>query len=163
MLIFQRFALLLLCLLGALICFPNYPLSAWLFVGLVFAIGMAVIMVVSFIFAISGLDRFASFNHVVTLVLVIGVGYVLLWYLPQEGDLKPIDQLHQGKFPTQADLVRGAKQLTFNFDFNRRGAHNEENFANQQHNKQVEKTSQKTDSSSKDSAEKWKSIGIKAN
>ena len=163
MLVFQRFALLLLCLLGALICFPNYPLSAWLFIGILFAVGMGVIMIVSFVFAISGLDRFASFNHVVTLALIIAVGYVLLWHLPQSGDLKPIEQLQQGKFPTQEDLIRGVKQLTFNFDFNRRGAHSEENFANQQHNNQPAKTSQKTDSTSSDSAEKWKSIGIKAN
>ncbi|MBO4675638.1 MAG: hypothetical protein J5601_06125 [Elusimicrobiaceae bacterium] len=163
MLGFQRLALLLLCLLGALICFPNYPLSAWLFIGAVFAVGIGVIMVLSFIFAISGLDRFASFNHVITLIFIIAVGYVLLWYLPQDGDVKPIEQLRQGKFPTQADLVRGFKQLTFNFDFNRRGAHNEQNFSNQQRSNPPAKTPQKTESNSSDSAEKWKSIGIKAN
>ncbi len=163
MLGFQRFALLLSLLLGVLICFPNYPLSAWMFIGSALALGIVVIMVVSFIFAISGLDRFASFNHVITLILLIGFGYVLLWYLPQEGDVKPIDQLRQGKFPTQADIVRGVKQLTFNFDFNRRGAHNDENFANQQRQKASTPAPQKTESDSGNNAEKWKSIGIKAN
>ena len=132
---FQRFALLLLCLLAGMICYPNYTMSVWPFMGLLLALWTGVIMVMSVVLGILGLDRFAWANRLATFLLIVGIIYSILWYMPQEGTVKPIDQIRQGKVPSISDMEKGIKRLTFNFDFARRNARSQKNFINQQDKK----------------------------
>jgi hypothetical protein len=44
----------------------------------------------------------------------------------------PIYQLQAGRHPTQKDIARGLKRMTFNFDFVRRNVRRGENFKNQE-------------------------------
>ena len=60
-------------------------------------------------------------------------------------------KIKYGEFPTKADIDRGLKRFTFNFDFVRRNAKRKENFTNQDINEKAikkeikKKVSQKTD------------------
>ena len=129
---FQRFALLLLCLLAALICYPYYTASVWPFMALLLGIWSGVIMVMSVILGLFGLDRFNWVNRIATVVLVAGIIYSILWFMPQEDNVKPITRIQNGQLPSRTDMARGLKRLTFNFDFNHRNARSEKNFINQQ-------------------------------
>ena len=63
----------------------------------------------------------------------------------------PVNKIKYGEFPTKADIDRGLKRFTFNFDFVRRNAKRKENFTNQDINEKAikkeikKKVSQKTD------------------
>ncbi len=129
---FQRTALVVLCILAVMVCFPDYPLGAgWMFAGIVLAAWVGVIMVLAVLLGVFGLDRFDFINRVVTLALLIGILYSLLWYFPQDNKPAPIMQLQAGQYPSSQTVMQGLKQLTFNFDFHRRNIHNRNNFINQ--------------------------------
>ena len=132
---FQRFAVLVLCLLLAMIFYPHYTMSVWPFMAAMLGIWTIVIMVLSAVMGIFGLDRFTWLNRLVSILLVVAIVYSVLCYMPQEDGIKPITRLRQGQYPTRADIEKGIKRLTFNFDFNRRNARSDKNFINQQDEK----------------------------
>lgn len=130
---FQRFALLLLCILAVLICFPDYHTGpTWSFMGIMLAVWTGVIMMLSVVLGVFGLDRFDWINRLVSLALMIGIFYSLLTYMPQTDNLSPMEKLKQGYIPSAGTLKKGVKHLTFNFDFVRRNVRNENNFVNQE-------------------------------
>ena len=157
---FQRFALLVLCILLALICYPYYTASVWPFMALILGLWSGVIMVLSVVLGIFGLDRFAWINRLVTILLVVGIAYSILCFMPQEDHIKPITRIRHGRLPSRTDMKLGIKRLTFNFDFNRRNARSQKNFINQQpHPVPLYEEPQPQN----DNAAKWREIGIKAN
>ena len=113
----QRFFLCVLSLIAVLICFPNYGDSVWSFAGLAMVICFGGLIILSLIVGLFGLDRFNAFNKFLTLVVWVAFTCYLLWNLPQEDKVSPINKLKHGQIPTGADLSAGAKKLTFKFNF----------------------------------------------
>jgi len=133
---FQRFIFLILCILAVMVCFPYYPTGAvWGFVGMVLAIGTAVIVVIALPLGFFGFDRFEWVNRFVTVLLAAGILYSLLTYMPQEDGRAPIVKLQEGEIPSMETVKIGLKRLTFNFDFVRRNVNSEQNFVNQNNKK----------------------------
>ena len=157
---FQRFALLVLCILAALICYPYYTFSVWPFMALILGIWSGIIMALSVLLGLFGLDRFNWVNSVVTVLLVIAIAYSILCFMPQEDNIKPITRIRHGQWPSRVDMQRGLKRLTFNFDFNRRNARSQKNFINQQAHPVPLYEEPEPENNN---AEKWREIGIKAN
>lgn len=130
---FQRFALLLLCILAVLICFPNYHTApAWGFMGMMLAMWTGIIMVLAVVLGLFGLDRFSTVNRLSTFALLAGILYTLLNYMPQTDGVSPLNKLKQGYIPSASTIKQGLKHLTFNFDFVHRNVRSENNFVNQQ-------------------------------
>lgn len=128
----QRVGLVIICILAVMICFPDYsPKAAWSFAGIIFAVWVGVIMVLSVVLGLFGLDKFEFVNRMVSFLLLAAVMYSLLCYFPQDTKPSPLDQLKSGIYPNSATLSQGLKQLTFNFDFVHRNVHNSQNFVNQ--------------------------------
>lgn len=127
----QRFAILLLCCFAVMVLYPNFDAAGWTFIGILIAMWTGAIMVLSIISNIFGIYRFETLNKLISLVFVAAVMYTLLWYFPQEDKVTPINKLKYGEFPTKADIDKGIKRFTFNFDFVRRNARRSENFINQ--------------------------------
>lgn len=127
----QRFAILLLCCFAVMVLYPNFDAAGWTFIGILIAMWTGAIMVLSIISNIFGIYRFETLNKLISLVFVAAVMYTLLWYFPQEDKVTPINKLKYGEFPTKADIDKGLKRFTFNFDFVRRNARRSENFINQ--------------------------------
>ena len=130
---FQRFALLILCILAVLVCFPDYHTGAtWGFMGIMLAVWTGVIMILAVVLGVFGLDRFDVVNRLVNIVLLGGILYSLLAYMPQTDNVVPLAKLKQGYRPSADTLKQGIKHLTFNFDFVHRNVRSENNFVNQQ-------------------------------
>ncbi len=127
----QRFALLILCCFTVMVLYPDFGTPGWTFIGIVMAMWTGVIMILSIISNLFGLYRLETFNKLITFVLLCGIMYSLLWYFPQEDKVTPINKIKYGEIPTKADMERGLKRFTFNFDFVRRNARRKENFINQ--------------------------------
>ena len=127
----QRFALLILCCFTVMVLYPDFGTSGWTFIGVVFAMWTGVIVVLSVISNLFGLYNLETFNKLITFVLLCAIMYSLLWYFPQEDKVTPINKIKYGEIPTKADIERGLKRFTFNFDFVRRNARRKENFINQ--------------------------------
>lgn len=127
----QRFAILLLCCFVVLVCYPNFDVSGWTFIGVLIAMWTGGILVLSIISNIFGLYRLETVNKLISVCFIFAVFYTLLWYFPQEDKVTPINKLKYGEFPTKADIDKGLKRFTFNFDFVRRNAKRSENFINQ--------------------------------
>lgn len=129
---FQRFGLVILCILAVMICYPFYPTGAtWGFAGIMLAVWTGVIMLLSVFLGFFGLDRFEWVNRLVTLLLLAGVLYSLLGYMPQEDNKTPLVKLQEGLRPSGEDIKTGLKRLTFNFDFEHRNVRSDKNFVNQ--------------------------------
>lgn len=126
-----RFFMLLLCTAIVMICFPDFGTAGWAFAGTLILVWTGIILIMGIVSSIFGLYRFDSINSFLTLVLLMGILFSLLWYLPQDEKPAPVTQLKQGNFPTGADLQRGIQKFTFNFAFDRRNARGQENFINQ--------------------------------
>ena len=159
---FQRFALLLLCCLAVLICFPEYPTgTAWGFIGMMIAMWTGIIMIISVVLGILGLDRFESINRITSFVLIGGILFSLLGFLPQDDKISPLSKVAQGKFPSAQTVKRGIQHLTFNFDFVHRNVHNKNNFINQQNPKEAAKASSKPKAQPQQYKEDdWKNLDI---
>ena len=128
---FGRFFMLLLCTVVVMICFPDFGVTGWTFAGTIVLIWTGVILIMSIVGSLFGLYRFDGINRFLTFVLFLGIMFSLLWYLPQDSKVSPINQLKYGEFPTGADLQRGMQKFTFNFAFDNRNAREQENFINQ--------------------------------
>lgn len=127
----QRFAILLLCCFAVMVLYPNFDASGWTFMGIAIAMWTGAIMVLSIISNLFGIYRLETLNKFISLLFIAAVMYTLLWYFPQEDKVTPINKLKYGEFPTKADIDKGLKRFTFNFDFVRRNARRSENFINQ--------------------------------
>ena len=132
----QRFGMLIVCCFLVMVLYPNFEGDAWNFILMVGGLWTGVIMVISVISNLFGLYRFETLNKLITIVLLGGIIYSLLWYFPQTDKVSPINKLKHGEFPTKEDLDKGLKRFTFNFDFVRRNVNRDENFINQDMNKE---------------------------
>ncbi len=128
----QRFGILLVCCFLVLVLFPNYDATGLSFIGLTLLMWTGAIILLTIISNIFGLYRFEWLAKLVTLAVFAAIVYTLLWNFPQTDKVVPINKLKYGEYPTKADIEKGLKRLTFNFDFNRRNARRSENFANQE-------------------------------
>ena len=131
-----RFGMLIVCCFLVMVLYPNFEGDAWNFILMVGGLWTGVIMVISVISNLFGLYRFEGLNKLVTIALLGGIIYSLLWYFPQTDKVSPINKLKHGEFPTKEDLDKGLKRFTFNFDFVRRNVNRDENFINQDMNKE---------------------------
>lgn len=132
MIAINRFLLVLLCTVVVMICFPDFGSSGWTFAGTLSLVWLGIILVMSVVGSIFGFYRFGGVNRFLTFVLFLGVMYSLLWYLPQDDKVSPINKLKYGQIPTGSDIQRGINKFTFNFAFDKRNARRTENFVNQQ-------------------------------
>ena len=132
----QRFGMLIVCCFLVMVLYPNFEGDAWNFILMVGGLWTGVIMVISVVSNLFGLYRFEGLNKLVTIALLGGIIYSLLWYFPQTDKVSPINKLKHGEFPTKEDLDKGLKRFTFNFDFVRRNVNRDENFINQDMNKE---------------------------
>lgn len=137
-----RFFMLLLCISVVMICFPDFGTAGWTFAGSLILVWAGIILIMSIVGSLFGLSRFGSVNSFLTFVLFLGIMFSLLWYLPQESKVSPINQLKHGEFPTGADLQRGIQKFTFNFAFDRRNARSQQNFINQKDVKAAQEAAQ---------------------
>ena len=128
----QRFGLLILGCALTLILFPDYEAPGWLFIFIMLLGGAAVLVVLSVLSNIFAIYRFELLNTLITLVYFGAVMYILLWNFPLTQYRTPIEQLKAGRHPTQEDIKRGFKRVTFNFDFVHRNVRRNENFVNQE-------------------------------
>ncbi len=114
-----------------MVLYPDFGPAGWTFLGMVFAMWTGVIVVLAVISNLFGLYKLEAINKLISFVLLCGMMYSLLWYFPQEDHVTPINKIKYGEIPTKADVERGLKRFTFNFDFVRRNARRKENFINQ--------------------------------
>ena len=128
----RRFFMLLLCTAAVMICFPDFGAIGWTFAGTIILVWTGIILIMGIVDNLFGLYRFDGINRFLTFVLFLGIMFSLLWYLPQDEKVSPINQLKYGEFPTGADLQRGLQKFTFNFAFDHRNARSNQNFVNQQ-------------------------------
>lgn len=128
----QRFAILILCAFAVMVLYPNFGPNSLSFIGIMLALWTGVIIVLSIISNIFNIYAFEGFNRVISFVLIVAIIASLLWYFPQEDKVTPINKIKYGEFPTKADIDKGLKRFTFNFDFVRRNARRKENFINQE-------------------------------
>ncbi len=136
---FQRFCILLLLTLLVMICFPNFGSAGWTFAGTIILVWAGVILIMSVVGSLFALNRFEGINRFLSWVLVLAILASLLWFLPQEDKVSPINKLKHGEFPTMADLKHGLNKFTFRFDFLKRNADNNKNFINQKTASELEK------------------------
>ncbi len=115
-----------------MVLFPNYDGIGLSFLGMAFILWTGGIILLSLITNIFALYRWETFNRVLTFAVFFSIVYTLLWYFPQEDKVSPINKLKYGQYPTKADIDKGIRRLTFNFDFLHRNALREENFQNQE-------------------------------
>ena len=127
-----RFFMLLLCTAVVMVCFPDFGPAGWAFAGTIILVWTGIILIMGIVGSLFGLYRFEGINRFLTFVLFLGIMFSLLWYLPQDEKVSPINQLKHGEFPTGADLQRGMQKFTFNFAFDHRNARSDKNFINQQ-------------------------------
>ena len=136
----QRFAVLIVCCFTVMVCYPDFDAAGWAFIGTILAMWTGVIVILSIVSNLFGLYKWESLNKLIFFVLTCAIMYSLLWYFPQTDKVTPINKIKYGEIPTKADLDRGLKRFTFNFDFVRRNARRKENFINQDMNsKEVKK------------------------
>ncbi len=128
----QRFGLLILGCVGVMILFPNFDSRGWHFILFTLLGGAAALLLLSVLSNLFAIYRFETLNKIITLVVLGIIVYVLLWYFPQTDYRAPITKLKAGEMPTKADIQRGLKRLTFNFDFVHRNVRRDENFSNQE-------------------------------
>ena len=128
----QRFGLLVLGCIAVMILFPNFGTRGWMFILFTLLGGSALLLVITVLSNLFAIYRFEFLNKIITLAFMGLVIYVLLWHFPQLDYRAPIYQLKAGKMPAKADIERGLKRLTFNFDFVRRNVRRGENFSNQE-------------------------------
>ena len=152
----QRFFLLVLCVGIVMICYPDFGVAGWTFAGTIILAWTGIILIMSVVGSLFALDRFDGINRFLTWVFLVAVLASVLWYLPQEDKVSPINKLKYGQFPTGADIKRGLNKFTFNFAFERRNARSEKNFINQQDAKKAaEEAAQKqAEESAKQAAKK---------
>ncbi len=127
----QRFIMLVLCVGIIMICFPDFGSAGWTFAGTLILVWTGVILIMSVIGSLFALYRYEGINRFLSWVFLVAVLASVLWLLPQDDKVSPINKLKYGQLPTGADIKRGINKFTFNFDFNRRNANSEQNFVNQ--------------------------------
>lgn len=143
----QRFGILLLCCFVVLVLFPNYDIAGLSFIGLALLMWTGAIILLTIISNIFGLYRFEALERAVTCAVLFAILYTLLWHFPQTDKVVPINKLKYGEYPTKADIDKGLKRLTFNFDFVHRNVRRSENFANQEELKKDKEPVKKTSNS----------------
>lgn len=141
----QRFGILLVCCFLVLVLFPNYDVAGLSFIGLALLMWTGAIILLTIISNIFGLYRFEWLEKTVTLAVLVAIVYSLLWHFPQTDKVVPINKLKYGEYPTRADIDKGLKRLTFNFDFVNRNVRRDENFVNQEDLKKSKKPVQQAE------------------
>jgi hypothetical protein len=109
----QRFFLCVLSLLAIMICFPNYDGSIVSFALISMGICFGGLFVLSMLVGLLGLDKYPTFNKLLTLAVWIVFTLYLLFNFPQMDKVSPINKLKHGDFPKKQDILDGAQKLTF--------------------------------------------------
>ncbi len=128
----QRFIMVVLCIGIVMICFPDFGTAGWTFAGTLLLVWTGIIVIMSIIGSLFALYRFEGINRFLSWVLLLGALGSVLWLLPQDDKVSPINKIKHGQLPTGADIKRGINKFTFNFAFDRRNARDDANFINQQ-------------------------------
>ncbi len=127
----QRFFLLIVCIAFTLILWPQYDRAGLMFMLMAGLMWTCVIVILSVIINMFALYKLELLHRLISIVFLAALIASFLYYFPLEGGETPAARLAKGQWPTETDVRRGIKQLTFNFDFLRRGVHNEANYINQ--------------------------------
>lgn len=145
-----KFFLLIVCCVFTLILWPFYDWTGLKFMGMLFLLWTALILLVSILTNLLALYKVEILNRFISLVFVLAMMASLVYYFPLENKQTPYLRLQNNVWPTLSDIKAGIKRLTFNFDFVRRNVHRDANYVNQKLDKnvptkeEVKKTVQKT-------------------
>lgn len=140
----QRFIMLVLCVGIIMICFPDFGSAGWTFAGAIILVWTGVILIMSVISSLFALYRFEGINRFLSWVLLVCILASVLWLLPQEDKVSPINKLKYGQLPTGSDIKRGINKFTFNFAFDHRNADSDQNFINQKTKEELSTQAQQT-------------------
>lgn len=111
MLILWRMILLALLSLGVLICYPYYQSFGLITVFLVFMTAVAAMIVMTWLTYILYMANSKMFNVLFDIVMVVAMIIFLLLFIPQEGTVRPLENLQKGIYPTQEDIRHGLLKL----------------------------------------------------
>jgi len=117
----QRFFLLFLMSVALLICFPQYGDDGKIFLALAFILWTSIIIFFTVIMNLLAIVKVDFLHRLFSLMLLIVMAASLLYYFPLEGDETPYIRLKNKEWPTKEDMQRGAKRLTFSYDFVNKG------------------------------------------
>lgn len=126
----SKFFLLIVSCFFVLILWPQYEKQALHFMGMLFLFWTCVIILISVVGNILALYKFELLNRLVSLLFLSALVYSLLNYFPLPDKKTPLLLLKNNTYPTLEDIQVGMKRLSFNFDFVRKSAENN-NYINQ--------------------------------
>lgn len=127
----QRFFMLLACCVIVMILWPQYDGAGLTFMLMAGLLWTCVIIMLSVLSGIFGIYKFEFLNRFVSILYLGALLASLLFYFPLPGGETPASRMQKGKWPTQEDVKKGMKRLTFNFDFVHRNVHRDANYINQ--------------------------------
>lgn len=111
MLILWRAILLALLHVAVLICFPYYPEYAILTVAIIYIVSVAVMAGITVLLTLLWVGRFWFFNRILDIVMLVLVGIILLFLMPQTNGSVPFDSVSKGQYPTRAEIETGMHKL----------------------------------------------------
>ncbi len=145
----QRFFLLIVCIVGTLILWPQYDregLTFMLMAGLLWTCVIVLLSVIINMFAIYKLE----FLHRLISILFFGAVLVsLLYYFPLKGGDTPAKRMQNNQWPTLQDVGEGRKRRVYNLNFRRHNVHRAANFITKKRDdasdtvKDIQKTAEK--------------------
>lgn len=127
----QRFFLLLVCVVVTLVLWPQYDRSGLTFMLMAGLLWTCVIIMLSVIINMFAIYKLEFLHRFISILFFGTVMASLLYYFPLKGGETPASRLAAGQWPTMQDVQQGMKRLTFNFDFVRRNVHRDANYINQ--------------------------------
>lgn len=107
----QRFFLLLMCVVSLLICWPDYGRSGVLFLVMAGVLWTCIIMLISVISNIFGIYKFEMLNRLVSLAFLAVMAVSFLYYFPLENKQTPWARMQSGRYPTVEDMQKGVRRL----------------------------------------------------
>lgn len=111
MIILRRALLILACSLLVMICYPNYPESAYKIVYTWAGIAFVITLIVTVILDLLVIGRIRIVNVILDLILVVVFLHFLLNIFPQLDGQSPYEKIRKGKYPTKQDIDNGLYNL----------------------------------------------------
>ena len=96
-----------------------------------FILWTCIIMLLSVLINLFAIYKSEFLHRLVSLAFLVVMVGSLLYYFPLENKQTPASRLLKHQWPTWQDIQIGIKQITFNFDFERRNVHRSSNYINQ--------------------------------
>lgn len=127
----QRFFLLIVCCIAVLVLWPQYNSEGLTFMGMVFILWTAVIMLFTVIVNMFAIYKLEFLHRLLSIALFLVIVASLLCYFPLTNNETPLSRMQNNVWPTLQDIRTGIKQITFNFDFVRRNVRRDSNYVNQ--------------------------------